>query len=98
MALEISWSKRANTNFDSILNYLETEWGERSVTLFVRKVYDFLEILSEYPEIGSIENEELHIRGFVIIKQITVFYQIRDNQIILLNFYDNRQSSKRKKY
>jgi len=62
------------------------------------KVYEFLEIVSEFPEIGSIENGDLKIRGFVIVKQITVFYLVRDQQIIVLNFYDNRQRPKRKRF
>jgi plasmid stabilization system protein ParE len=98
MALEIFWSKQSEIRFDSILKYLEEEWGEKSVSLFVKKVYDFLDLLSELPEIGTIQNKELKIRGFVIIKQIKIFYQTRNNKIILLNFYDNRQSMKRKKY
>jgi plasmid stabilization system protein ParE len=98
MALEIYWSKRAAKRFDSILDYLEDEWGRNSVSLFVKKVYDFLDILSTYPEIGTIENKELNIRGFVIVRQLTIFYQIREDKIVLLNFYDNRQRPKSKRY
>ena len=98
MALEIYWSKRSAKRFDSIIDYLEDEWGHHSVSLFVKKVYDFIDILSIYPEIGTIENKELNIRGFVIVKQLTIFYQIRDDKIVLLNFYDNRQRPKSKRY
>jgi len=83
MALEIYWSKPAAKRFDSILAYLENECGKHSVTLFVKKVYDFIDILAEFPEIGTIENKVFNIRGFVIVKQLTLFYQIRDNKIII---------------
>ena len=98
MALEILWSKRADKRFDFILEYLEEEWGDHTTSLLVKKVYDFLDILSEFPEIGTIENKELNIRGFVIVKQLTIFYQIRNSKIIILNFYDNRQKPKLKRY
>ena len=98
MALEVYWSKHASNRFDSIINYLEDEWGRHAVALFVKKVYDFIDLLTEFPEIGTIENRELNIRGFVIVKQLTVFYQIRENKIVLLNFYDNRQRPKLKRY
>jgi plasmid stabilization system protein ParE len=98
MALRIFWSKRADKKFDSILNYLSAEWGEKVTSAFVKKVYDFLDILVEFPEIGSLENSERGIRGFVIVKQITIFYKLSGNKIILLNFFDNRQGSKKKKY
>lgn len=98
MALEIFWSKRADSKFDKILDYLSLEWGERVTGAFVKKVYDFLDILVEFPEIGTLENVERNIRGFVIVRQITIFYKVSGNNIILLNFFDNRQGPKKKKY
>jgi len=98
MALRIFWSKRADIKFDNILGYLTVEWGEKVTSAFVKKVYDFLDILIEFPEIGSLENSERGIRGFVIVKQITIFYKVSGNKIILLNFFDNRQGPKKKKY
>ncbi len=98
MALDIFWSKKAEKRFDSIISYLEVEWGTNTTKLFVKKVYDFLDLLSEFPEIGTIENKELNIRGFVIVKQLTLFYQIREDRIILLNFYDNRQRPKKQRF
>ena len=98
MALEIVWSKRADKKFDKILEYLSEEWGNNVTTAFVKKVYDFLEILSEFPEIGTLENRDKAIRGFVIIKQVSVFYTIRNNRIIILNFFDNRQSPSKKRF
>ena len=91
MALKVKWSKYADQSFDRILNYLEAEWGETVARAFVRRTYEFLDLLSEFPEIGSIENPEPQIRGFVLVKQITVFYIRKKDSVILLNFYDNRR-------
>lgn len=98
MALTIYWSKRADQKFDKIIKILDEEWGETATKSFVRKVYDFLELLQEFPEIGTLENRESNIRGFVIVKQLTLFYKISQDKIILLNFFDNRMNPKRKKY
>ena len=98
MALTIKWSKKSEKKFDLILDYLNDEFGQITTAKFVKKVFDFLTILAEFPEIGSLENKEYGIRGFVIVKQITLFYQVRDNTIILLNFYDNRQHPKKEKF
>lgn len=98
MALEIKWSKRADKKFDKILNYLAENWGDRITRSFVKKVYEFLNILSEFPEIGSIENKEKGIRGFTIVKQVNIFYRIKDDTIILLNFFDNRQNPGKKRF
>ena len=98
MALKIYWTKRADKKFDQILDYLLTEWGERVAKAFTRKIYDFLDILSEFPEIGTIENKEKGIRGFTIIKQVNLFYRISGDKVILLNFFDNRQHQKKKRF
>ena len=53
MALKIRWTTRADIKLDQLIIYLESEWGESVVKAFMSKLYDFLEILSEFPEIGS---------------------------------------------
>jgi plasmid stabilization system protein ParE len=55
MALKIRWTTRADIKLDYTIIYLETEWGESVVKAFMRKLYDFLEILSEFPEIGAMQ-------------------------------------------
>ncbi len=94
MALKVKWSKYADQSFDQILEYLQSEWGANVTRAFVRRTYDFLDLLAEFPEIGSMENVEKQIRGFVLIKQVTVFYIRKNDSIVLLNFYDNRKKSK----
>ncbi len=98
MALKIIWSKRADKKFDNIIDYLNESFGESVTKSFVRKVYDFLDILSEFPELGSIENKERGIRGFTIVKNINVFYRIENKTIYLLDFFDNRQNPKKKTF
>jgi plasmid stabilization system protein ParE len=97
MALKIVWSKRASVKFDQIVSYLTDEWGGKSAKKFIGRVFDFLEILSEFPEIGSVENKEKNIRGFTIIKQVNLYYRIKNDKIILILFFDNRQNPKKKK-
>jgi len=98
MALEIYWTTRANKKFDSILEYLLSEWNVKIAKNFVKKVFDFLDILAEFPELGTLENENKNIRGFTLIKQINLFYTIREGKIILLDFFDNRQDPDKKMF
>jgi plasmid stabilization system protein ParE len=98
MARVIKWSKHADKKYDKILEFLTDKWGESVTKSFVKRTYEFLDLLEEFPEIGSIENPERQIRGFVLIKQLTVFYKIKGDIIVILNFYDNRQRPKRRRY
>ena len=63
MALEIVWTKRADKKFDKIIEYLSMMWGEKVITSFVKKVYDFLDILAEFPEIGTLEHKDRNIQS-----------------------------------
>jgi len=98
MALKILWSKRAEKKFNKIIEYLLEEWNEQITDAFVKKVFELIDTITEFPEIGIIENKEKAIRGFSIVKQISIFYHLEKHQIIILDFFDNRQSPKKKKF
>lgn len=91
MAKEVVWTKRADTKFTKILEYLNEVWGQKVTKSFIQRTYDFLDILIDFPEIGVIQDATRNIRGFTLTKHITVFYRIDNQNIILLNFFDNRQ-------
>jgi len=98
MALEIEWSGRADKKFDKILDYLQEKWGAKATKTFVRKVYDFLDLVVEFPEMGTLEDKRKNIRGFTVVRQINIFYRIKGSKIILLNFFDNRQNPQRNRF
>jgi len=98
MALKIQWTSRADKKFDLILDYLLVEWNQKVTVSFVRNVYDIIDILAEYPEIGTLENPEKGIRGLTIVKQVDIFYKVNGDQLIILNFFDNRQDPKEKRF
>ena len=63
---------------------------------FEQKTIDFLDLLEQFPEAGTLEVPEKQIRSFLIVKQIRVFYRVKQNQIILLSFFDVRQNPSKK--
>jgi plasmid stabilization system protein ParE len=96
MALKIFWTKRATKNFDLLIDYVSSEFGSREAKKLVRNVYEFFELLIEFPEIGSIQNTENEIRGFTLLKQLNIFYRITNDKIIILGLFDNRQNPSKK--
>ena len=94
---EIIWNKRAGRQFEKIQDYLSGEFGEKTTEEFTNKVFNFLDILAKYPELGTVENKEKNIRGFVIHKYTTLFYKTIEDRIYLLSMFDNRQTPKKKK-
>jgi plasmid stabilization system protein ParE len=56
MALKIFWTKRALSNFDKIIDYLEKDFGDITTRTFVIKVHSFVDNLQEFPELGTIQH------------------------------------------
>ena len=98
MAREIVWTKRATKKFKKILEYLEFEWGSQVTKNFVTRTYTILDLIANQPEIGSLENQEKNIRGFLLTKQNRLFYRTTAKEIVMLNFFDTRSGSKRIKF
>ena len=90
--MKIRWTARASKNLDKILDYLEDEWDIKTVHNFSAKLLSFLETLKTKPEIGKLVEKDKKIRAFVLTKQNTLFYRIKDQQIIILQLFDNRMN------
>lgn len=95
MVRKIVWTKRAISKFNNIITYLEEEWGEQVTENFVRKTYDIIELISDQSDLGTLENIDKNIIGFLLTKHNRLFYRITDKEIILLNFFDTRSGRKR---
>lgn len=92
--MQVFVTPRAEKNFDSIFDYINQKWGEKTAKEFVQKVDEIFKLLEEYPLMGQVENKD--IRGFQLSRQTRILYRIRDNKIIVLSFFDVRQNPKKK--
>ena len=94
--MRILWTKKSQSRFQEIKTYILTEYGELPSAKFRNKVFDFLELLERFPELGTLEVAEKNIRGFQISQQTRIFYRINKDHISLLTFFDSRQDPKKK--
>jgi plasmid stabilization system protein ParE len=92
--MQVYVTPRAERNFDSIVDYIKSKWGERTAKEFIDKVDEIFTLLKNFPTIGQMENGD--IRGFQLSPQTRILYRIRDNKIIILSFFDVRQDPKKK--
>lgn len=98
MARKVIWTKRANIKFNHVIDYLEREWGVNVTRNFTIRVYAVINLICDHPEIGTLENPEKGIRGFLLTKHNRLFYRVTEKEIIILNLFDTRSGSKRKKF
>jgi plasmid stabilization system protein ParE len=95
--VKILWTKAAQSSFDNIVDYLKNKWSINSAIKFVNKTIVFLDILQKHPEIGKKENIKNDLRSFVLTRQTTIFYRIKnDTTIVLLKFFDTRQNPEKR--
>jgi plasmid stabilization system protein ParE len=79
MAKTIIWNRRASNNFNSIIGYLQREWGDQVTRNFVIRTYQIIDLIADNPEMGPTAHFEKQIRGFVITKHNTLFYRIEED-------------------
>ncbi len=94
---QIIWTPIAVEDFESIQEYLQVKFGDQSVTKFTKRVFSFLRVLENHPDIGVTELKEKNIKSFVLTKQTTILYKVEIDAIFLIAFFDNRQKPESKK-
>lgn len=94
--MEIFLTKRAEKDQQLIKDLLTIKWGIKSASDFEQKNLRFLELISNFPEIGIMEVGEKQIRSFLITRQTRVYYRIKENKIVLLTFFDTRKNPKKR--
>ena len=83
--LLIEWSETAQSDYLNNIEYLEHEWPQSVVNEFIAKTEDLLNLLS----VGNVTFKPTQYKNTfeaVIVKQISLFYSIENNKIIIHRF------------
>lgn len=91
MAKKVIWSLNADQDFDSITEYLLENWPFSVSEKFVLDTYEVIDLISYYPRLGRESDKIPGVRKIPINKYISLFYGIEEDEVILYNFFDNRQ-------
>ena len=91
MQFDVVFTDEADDTFDSIGNQILKRWGELELLNFRSRVYDVVEVISRSPLIFRSVNNNDNIRKAVIHKNCSMFYEIKEQRIDILFFWDNRQ-------
>jgi plasmid stabilization system protein ParE len=89
--MEIIWSKNAQLTFNSIVNYLEHNFGVVPTKKFIAKTDSRIKSIAHFPEIYRAVSLKHSVRKAVVTKQCSFYYEINSNTIVILYFWDNRQ-------
>lgn len=93
---EIVWSSLAKLQLENVLEYYFTRNESSTYSLkLLDEVEDLLETLSNSELIGRLTSNK--ITRVISMKVYLVFYEINQNQIEIVSFWDNRQDIKNRK-
>jgi plasmid stabilization system protein ParE len=93
---EIIWSNLAKLQFSNVLEFYVFRNGNANYSLkLVDEVEDLLETLSKSELIGRLTSNK--ITRILVMKVYLIYYEINGNQIEIVSFWDNRQSTENKK-
>jgi plasmid stabilization system protein ParE len=89
--LEIVLTPEAKETLFSIVDFIQAGWGETSANKFKSSVVRVLNSISSQPYLFKASVIDSKVRQGLITKQTSVLYEIHDNHILILYFWDNRQ-------
>lgn len=91
-------SEEAEKNFLSIKDFIMNEWSEKSAQKFSLQVFQCLIKISNFPEMYPYFSKPKGIRKCKVSKHTIAFYRIRNSEIEVLAFKDERQDSRKFKF
>lgn len=92
MSLQSFWTPEAEDSFLAITEYLAKTWGLRVADVFVSDVLHTLALLEKFPGGGVVEVPALGIQSIPVARQIRLFYAVKGDHLLVLEFIDTRTS------
>ena len=92
--MQIVWSEEALSDYHQIIDYLLLEWSEKSARTFIDEVDSVLFLLQRQPELFPLSAVPA-VRRAVIRKQVTLYYTIRQEELVLVRIWNTKQNPTR---
>jgi len=91
MVYKIKYHKLGNSTFLDNLDYLEQNWSKKVISSYLDRIDKIIALIEINPEAFP-KWRDSTIRKAVIVKQITMFYEIKEDTINILLFWNNYQN------
>jgi len=91
MALTVSFSEEAYETFLGIGIFIEEAWDYNHAEKFIKSVYKKIDLISVQPFIYEPISRNSNVRKGVVSKYTSFYYQVYQEEIRILFFFDNRQ-------
>jgi plasmid stabilization system protein ParE len=89
------WTDEAISNLESILDYLKSNWTQRKISNFKKKLGKQVRLIEQNPKLFPVSRYNSRLRKAVLSKQTTIFYELSGQMIYLVYLFNTRQSPKK---
>lgn len=96
--VKIIWTDYAKDDLRDIILYLRNNWPQSSVDNFLQRLFKTITNIQLMPNSGKVYEDHSDIRSFGVVKQVTLYYKIKENTITILSLFDNRQNPQQDKF
>ena len=98
MVKTVKWNNLATSSLSQIAEYLESEASYETAVRFVNLVYDKIDIVKKYPEMGRPAPDTKTIRFVKIDKNRRMYYRKHGTTLHSVWFFDTRQDPAKNLY
>lgn len=84
------WTTEAKNTFAENIKYLKKRWTINEVNSFVEKSFEVIDLIKSNPSIGQYD-KNWEANKFLIVPQIYLFYEIDNENLVLITFWNNYQ-------
>lgn len=89
--MEVFWSEDARWDYDQNIAFLIREWSVEAAEGFKHRVNQVLNFIKQTPQLYPI-SEFRGLRRAVITRQITLYYRVENESIVLVRFWNTYQN------
>lgn len=89
--MELVFTDEATDMLVSVALFIEQKWSLQHAEKFLSQAYQTFDLILTHPLIFKASSFGENIRVGIISKQCSFFYELKENQIIILFLWDNRQ-------
>ena len=98
--MKVNWTPNAKKSFEHILDWLYAKWTNKEIENFLDQTDSTIEQIKNNPYLYRASEQNEQVRRGLVNRFISLYYRVRtkEEEIVLLTFWDNRQNPDSNKY
>ncbi|MFN3942774.1 MAG: type II toxin-antitoxin system RelE/ParE family toxin [Flavobacterium sp.] len=93
----LKFSQRSLEEMESISDYILNKWSQKSKDKFLSLLFENLKRISENPYLFSASTNKKNLFKCVVSKHTSIFYLIKEDDVLIVSVFDNRQNPNKTK-